>query len=96
MIHELAGKPVPDSMLANIPRLVTAYYSLKPDPAELSQRISFGTSGHRGASLKSSFNENHILAVTQAVCDYRAEKGISGPLFLYWNQGFFSICSVCN
>lgn len=82
MTHELAGKPVPNAMLANIPRLVAAYYSLKPDVAELSQRVSFGTSGHRGSSLKSSFNEDHILAVTQAVCDYRAAKNISGPLFL--------------
>ncbi len=69
-------------MLANIPRLVAAYYAFTPDPGELSQRVSFGTSGHRGSSLKSSFNENHILAVTQAVCDYRAAKKISGPLFM--------------
>ncbi len=82
MTHELAGKPVPNDMLANIPRLVAAYYAFTPDPGELSQRVSFGTSGHRGSSLKSSFNENHILAVTQAVCDYRAAKKISGPLFM--------------
>ena len=69
-------------MLADIPRLVTAYYTEKPDPGEPAQRVSFGTSGHRGSSLNGSFNEAHILAITQAICHYRAENGITGPLFL--------------
>ena len=82
MPHAEAGKPAPTSMLANIPRLVAAYYAGKPDPAVPTQRVAFGTSGHRGSSLKLSFNEAHILATTQAICDYRAQKGISGPLFV--------------
>jgi len=81
-IHELAGKPVPASLLVNIPRLVTAYYTLEPDASEKAHRVSFGTSGHRGSSLLRSFNETHILAITQAICDYRKSQGIDGPLFL--------------
>ena len=69
-------------MLADIPRLIAAYYTEKPDPAEPSQRVSFGTSGHRGSSLTASFNEAHILAITQAICEYRAGAGATGPLFL--------------
>jgi phosphoglucomutase len=82
MAHPLAGKPAPQSMLVNVPRLVSAYYTTRPDPAEPGQRIAFGTSGHRGSSCKGTFNEDHILAVTQALCDYRREQGIDGPLFL--------------
>lgn len=82
MVHELAGKPAPRSLLASIPRLVTAYYTLKPDAADPAQKVTFGTSGHRGSSLKNCFNEDHILAVSQAICDYRKSKGIVGPLFL--------------
>lgn len=81
-VHHLAGKPAPRSMLVNIPRLVTAYYTGHPDPAKKSQRVAFGTSGHRGSSFENSFNEDHILATTQAICDYRAANGINGPLFL--------------
>ncbi len=77
-----AGKPADPAQLVNIPRLITSYYALKPDPAETTQRVAFGTSGHRGSSLTSGFNENHILAITQAICRYRAEQGTSGPLFL--------------
>jgi len=77
-----AGKPVAPSALANIPKLVTAYFASKPDPADPAQRVAFGTSGHRGSSLKNSFNENHILATTQAICDYRREAGLTGPLFV--------------
>ncbi|MFN0169700.1 MAG: phosphoglucomutase (alpha-D-glucose-1,6-bisphosphate-dependent) [Bryobacteraceae bacterium] len=77
-----AGKPADPSALVNVPRLVTAYYSGKPDPAELGQRVSFGTSGHRGSSLVDSFNESHILAITQAICGYRKQQRIDGPLFL--------------
>jgi phosphoglucomutase len=80
--HPLAGKVVPASMLANIPRLVTAYYSERPDPNDAAQRVTFGTSGHRGSAIKGSFNEAHILAVAQAICDCRKKEGISGPLFL--------------
>ncbi|WP_454620842.1 phosphoglucomutase (alpha-D-glucose-1,6-bisphosphate-dependent) [Bradyrhizobium cenepequi] len=77
-----AGKPVDSASLANIPRLVTAYFASKPDPADATQRVSFGTSGHRGSSLRSSFNEDHILATTQAICDHRREAGLTGPLFI--------------
>ena len=81
-VHELAGKPAPRSILANIPRLVTAYYANKPDVSDPTQRVAFGTSGHRGSSLKNSFNEDHILAVSQAICDHRKSKKIDGPLFV--------------
>ena len=77
-----AGKPAPRSLLANIPRLVTAYYANKPDVSDPTQRVAFGTSGHRGSSLKNSFNEYHDLAVSQALCDYRKSKKIDGPLFV--------------
>src|SRR5512136_1843927 len=80
--HELAGKPAPRSMLANIPRLVAAYYTHTPDTFEAAQRVAFGTSGHRGSSLKNSFNEAHILAISQAICEYRKSQGIEGPLYL--------------
>jgi phosphoglucomutase len=82
VVHELAGKPAPRSFLANIPRLVTAYYAERPDVSDPAQRVSFGTSGHRGSSLKSSFNEHHILAITQAIVEYRASNRITGPLFM--------------
>jgi len=81
-MHPLAGKPAPESILANIPRLVANYYSLQPDPAEPAHRVTFGTSGHRGCSGLHSFNERHILAISQAVAEYRASNGIDGPLFL--------------
>jgi len=81
-VHELAGKPAPASILVNVPRLISAYYTIRPDPAERDQRVSFGTSGHRGTSFSASFNENHILAITQAICDYRQSAHIDGPLFL--------------
>src|SRR5215467_4907060 len=77
-----AGKSVDVHSLTNVPRLVTAYFASRPDPGDPAQRISFGTSGHRGSSLKNSFNENHILATTQAICDYRREAGLTGPLFI--------------
>ncbi|MFZ6849330.1 alpha-D-glucose phosphate-specific phosphoglucomutase [Undibacterium sp. RuRC25W] len=81
-IHPLAGKPVPEDMLVNIPRLVAAYYTERPDMSDPAQRVIFGTSGHRGTSLKVSFNEWHLMAIAQAICEYRAEHGIHGPLFL--------------
>ena len=80
--HPLAGKPALPSMLVNIPRLVTAYYARHPDPDQLEEKVKFGTSGHRGSSFSKSFNEDHILATTQAICDYRHNQGITGPLFL--------------
>jgi phosphoglucomutase len=82
MVHELAGKPAPTSLLVNIPRLITAYYAYQPDISDPTQRVAFGTSGHRGSSLKKNFNENHILAVSQAICDHRKLKKITGPLFI--------------
>jgi len=81
-INPLAGKPVPPSLLVNIPRLVTAYFALVPDPGIVSQRVAFGTSGHRGSAFAAAFNESHILAIAQAVCLYRRHAGIGGPLFL--------------
>jgi phosphoglucomutase len=82
MVSPLAGKPVPPSALVNVPRLVTAYFATKPDPAIAAQRVAFGTSGHRGSAFAGSFNETHILAVTQAICLYRKRAGIDGPLFI--------------
>jgi phosphoglucomutase len=78
----LAGKPAPAAMLVNVPRLVAAYYTDVPDPSASGQRVAFGTSGHRGSSFEKSFNEWHVLAISQAICDYRAKQGIDGPLFL--------------
>jgi phosphoglucomutase len=80
--HELAGKPAPHEMLVNVPRLVTAFYTRKPDPKDPHQQVSFGTSGHRGSSFENKFNEDHILAICQAVCEYRLKEGIRGPLFI--------------
>jgi phosphoglucomutase len=80
--HELAGKPAPPRLLVNLPKLITAYFAVQPDPSEPLQRVSFGTSGHRGSSLEGSFNQDHILAITQAICDWRVREGIDGPLFL--------------
>jgi phosphoglucomutase len=81
-INPLAGKPADPSMLANIPRLVTAYFAGQPDPSVPAQRVAFGTSGHRGSSLNNAFNEAHILSVSQALCDHRRASGIDGPLFV--------------
>jgi phosphoglucomutase len=81
-VSPLAGKPATPSMLVNIPRLVTAYYSEQPDASVREQRVSFGTSGHRGSVLTKSFNEAHILAISQAICLYRQQHHIDGPLFL--------------
>src|SRR5450432_379284 len=81
-ISPLAGKPASPEILVDIPKLLTAYYTGKPDVSDPQQRVSFGTSGHRGSSFKNSFNENHILAITQAICLYRKEQKTDGPLFL--------------
>ena len=81
-ISPLAGKIAPPSMLANVPRLVTAYFVNRPDPKIASQRVAFGTSGHRGSAFNNAFNEAHILAISQALCDHRQRSGITGPLFV--------------
>jgi phosphoglucomutase len=82
VISLLAGKPAPASLLVNVPKLLAAYVDLRPDPAVPEQRIAFGTSGHRGSSFDRSFNEWHVLAITQAICEHRKDKGIDGPLFM--------------
>jgi phosphoglucomutase len=81
-ISPLAGKPAPSSLLVDVPKLVTAYYTEVPDPSVPAQRVAFGTSGHRGSAFDVSFNEGHVLAITQAICQYRKVRGIDGPLFL--------------
>lgn len=81
-LHPLAGKPAPRSLLVNVPRLVTAYFAEQPDVREPGQRVEFGTSGHRGVSTRRSFNEAHILAISQAVAEHRKAAGVTGPLFL--------------
>jgi phosphoglucomutase len=81
-INPLAGQPAPAASLVDVPRLVTAYYSERPDPAIAAQRVAFGTSGHRGSSFDLGFNEYHVLAISQAICEYRRRQNISGPLFI--------------
>ncbi|MCS7040428.1 MAG: phosphoglucomutase (alpha-D-glucose-1,6-bisphosphate-dependent), partial [Anaerolineae bacterium] len=81
-LHPLAGQPAPRELLVNIPRLIAAYYTRHPDPARPEQAVVFGTSGHRGSSFENTFNEDHILAIAQAICEYRAGQGYDGPLFL--------------
>ncbi|MFY1627691.1 phosphoglucomutase (alpha-D-glucose-1,6-bisphosphate-dependent) [Micromonospora sp. WMMD735] len=82
MAHPRAGQPAEPADLVDVPQLVTAYYAEHPDPDDPAQQVSFGTSGHRGSSLRNAFNSDHILAVTQALCDYRRKQGLTGPLFL--------------
>jgi phosphoglucomutase len=81
-LHALAGQPAPTSLLTNIPLLVAHYYKTQPDPENPEHRVAFGTSGHRGSAFKASFNESHILAISQALCEYRQSQNITGPLFL--------------
>lgn len=81
-LHELAGKPAPRTLLVNISRLVSSYYTHKPDVSDPAQKVAFGTSGHRGSSFMKSFNEEHVLAICQAICEYRQSKNITGPLFM--------------
>src|SRR5258706_6389455 len=81
-LSPLAGKPAPASLLVDVEKLIRAYYAEKPDPAIAVQRVSFGTSGHRGSAFERSFNEDHILAISQAICLYRKQKEIHGPLFV--------------
>src|SRR6185312_16727124 len=81
-LASLAGKPALPQMLVDVPRLVTAYYNRVPDPSAPGERVAFGTSGHRGRAFDGTFNEWHVLAITQAICDDRKRRGIAGPLFL--------------
>jgi len=81
-IHPLAGKPAPKDLLVDIDKLRKEYYARKPDVTDSTQRVSFGTSGHRGSSLRGTFNEAHVLAITQAICEYRSSQGITGPLYI--------------
>ena len=82
MVHPLAGKKPPRSLLIDVPKLIGDYYTLRPDPSERSHRVAFGTSGHRGSASNVAFNEDHILAMTQALCDVRAKMGVTGPVYL--------------
>ena len=82
MVDPRAGQPAAPGDLVNVAKLVTAYYTVHPDPGDVAQRVSFGTSGHRGSAFTATFNEDHVLATTQAICDYRAVQGIGGPLYL--------------
>src|SRR5215475_14817723 len=82
MTDPRAGQPAAAEDLVDVAKLVTAYYAVHPDPADAAQRVSFGTSGHRGSAFTATFNEDHILAATQAICEYRTAEGIDGPLYL--------------
>src|SRR5689334_18451332 len=92
----LAGKPPEPGMLVNVPKLITAYYAEMPDPAIPAQRVAFGTSGHRGSSLEKAFNEWHILAITQAICLYRKQHQIDGPLFLGMDTHALSVPAMAS
>jgi len=81
-INPRAGQPAEPSLLVDVPKLISAYYTGRPDPSSPAERVAFGTSGHRGSSFDNSFNEGHVLAITQAICQYRAANGIDGPLFI--------------
>jgi phosphoglucomutase len=96
-LHPLAGQVAPQSYLTNVPRLITDYYLLKPDVERFpAQQVSFGTSGHRGSSSQISFNENHLLAIAQAVCEYRHSAGVNGPLFLGMDTHALSESAFCS
>jgi phosphoglucomutase len=95
-ISPLAGKPAPESILVNVPRLVTAYYTETPDPSVPTQRVAFGTSGHRGSAFDKSFNESHILAISHAICLYRKQQKIDGPLFLGMDTHALSVPAMAS
>src|ERR1700692_2889921 len=95
-ISPLAGKPAEQKMLVNVPKLITAYYTGIPDGSVNDQRVAFGTSGHRGSAFKNSFNENHIIAITQAICFYRKEQKIDGPLYLGFDTHALSTPAFAN
>ena len=95
-VSPFAGKPAEPSMLVNVPRLVTAYYTETPDPSVPEQRVAFGTSGHRGSAFDKAFNEWHILAISQAICLYRAQQNIKGPLFLGMDTHALSVPALAS
>jgi phosphoglucomutase len=95
-VSPLAGKPAESSMLVNVPKLITAYYTEVPDPSMPEQRVSFGTSGHRGSALEKAFNEWHILAISQAICLYRRQQKIDGPLFLGMDTHALSVPALAG
>jgi phosphoglucomutase len=95
-VSPLAGKPAPRDILVNVPRLITAYYKEVPDPSVASQRVAFGTSGHRGSAFDSAFNEWHILAITQGICEYRKKQGTDGPLFLGMDTHALSVPALAS
>ena len=95
-VSPYAGKPVEASMLVNVPRLVTAYYTEEPDPSRPAQRVAFGTSGHRGSAFDKAFNEWHILAISQAICLYRKQQQIDGPLFLGMDTHALSVPALAS
>jgi phosphoglucomutase len=95
-LNPLAGKPAPRDILVNVPRLITAYYKEVPDPAVPSQRVAFGTSGHRGSAFDAAFNEWHILAITQGICEYRKQQGTNGPLFLGMDTHALSVPALAS
>ena len=95
-VSPLAGKPAPAAMLVNVAKLVTAYYTDVPDHSIAEQKISFGTSGHRGSAFSRSFNEGHVLAITQAICQYRTQHGIDGPLFLGMDTHALSVPALAS
>ncbi len=90
-ISPLAGHPPPETMLLDVAKLVTAYSAAIPDPAVPAQRVAFGTSGHRGSSFEKTFNEWHVLAISEAICHYRRQQGIGGPLFLGFDTHALSV-----
>src|SRR5437773_2885828 len=95
-LSPLAGKPADASILVNVPRLMTGYYVARPNPDVPEQRVVFGTSGHRGSSFRTSFNEWHVLAITQAICLYRKRQAIDGPLFLGMDTHALSAAAVAS
>src|SRR5471030_897238 len=95
-VSPLAGKTIEPSMLFNVPQLVAAYFSGKPDPKIPSQRVAFGTSGHRGSAFNNAFNEAHILAISQALCDHRRQSGIDGPLFIGIDTHALAECAFAS
>src|ERR1700748_2829283 len=95
-LNPLAGKPAPRDILVNVPRLITAYYKEIPDPSVASQRVAFGTSGHRGSAFDAAFNEWHILAITQGICEYRKQQGTDGPLFLGMDTHALSVPALAS
>ena len=95
-VSPLAGKPADPGMLVNVPKLITAYYADKPDPAVASQRVAFGTSGHRGSAFDKAFNEWHILSISQAICLYRKQQQIDGPLFLGMDTHALSVPALAS